>query len=54
LDGDSVPASGDPQGGFGLVALRERLAMIHGTLDIESAPGEGTAISATVPCDGAS
>ncbi|HEY1703020.1 MAG TPA: sensor histidine kinase [Trebonia sp.] len=36
-------------GGFGLVAMRERIEALSGTLQIESEPGAGTAISARVP-----
>ncbi len=35
--------------GAGLVTMRERLALFGGTLDIKTAPGSGTTISATVP-----
>lgn len=35
--------------GFGLSAMRQRLRQVDGTLEIESAPGEGTAINASVP-----
>jgi signal transduction histidine kinase len=35
--------------GFGLSAMRQRVSRVAGTLDVESAPGEGTAISARVP-----
>jgi signal transduction histidine kinase len=41
------PAAGSP--GFGLVGMRERLALVHGSLDIESAPGSGTLIRASIP-----
>ncbi|MFI1971450.1 sensor histidine kinase [Streptomyces cinnamoneus] len=34
---------------FGLHGMRERIAELGGTLTVESAPGEGTAIAATVP-----
>ncbi|MFD2794826.1 sensor histidine kinase [Promicromonospora vindobonensis] len=34
---------------FGLTAMRERLAGVGGTLVVESTPGEGAAISASVP-----
>ena len=35
--------------GFGLVGMRERLALVHGALDIESTPGSGTLIRASIP-----
>jgi signal transduction histidine kinase len=35
--------------GFGLIAMRQRVSRVAGTLDIESEPGGGTAISARVP-----
>ncbi|UQU67104.1 sensor histidine kinase [Couchioplanes caeruleus] len=37
------------EGGYGLRAMRERVQRIAGTLEIESEPGAGTAISACVP-----
>jgi signal transduction histidine kinase len=36
-------------GGFGLVAMRQRIEGVSGTLQVESEPGAGTAISACVP-----
>jgi two-component system, NarL family, sensor kinase len=36
-------------GGFGLVGLRERVALLGGTLDVDSAPDEGTCVCITVP-----
>ncbi|TCC43520.1 sensor histidine kinase [Kribbella sindirgiensis] len=39
-------------GGFGLVAMRQRVEALDGTLEIESEPGLGTAISATLPMTG--
>ncbi len=42
----------DPEadgGGFGLIAMRERLALLGGRLRIESSPGAGTTIAADVP-----
>jgi signal transduction histidine kinase len=42
----------DPQSrssGFGLMGMRERLALVAGTLDVESAPGEGTVLRAVIP-----
>jgi signal transduction histidine kinase len=38
--------------GLGLDGMRERLALIGGTLDVESAPGAGTTIFARVTLDG--
>lgn len=40
--------------GFGLTGMRERVAGLGGTLDLRSAPGQGTRISAVFPCNGAS
>ena len=34
---------------FGLVGMRERVAALHGTLDIDSAAGEGTRITVQLP-----
>ncbi|MFI7424122.1 sensor histidine kinase [Nonomuraea sp. NPDC049684] len=42
-------SAGGPDGGFGLVAMRQRVTRLAGTLAVESAPGQGTGISATVP-----
>jgi signal transduction histidine kinase len=35
--------------GFGMQAMKQRLQLIAGTLIVESAPGEGTAVNAQVP-----
>ena len=35
--------------GFGLLGITERVALLHGELDIESAPGAGTTIRARLP-----
>jgi signal transduction histidine kinase len=37
------------ESGFGLVAMRQRIEGLSGTLQVESEPGAGTAISAHVP-----
>lgn len=42
-------AHGPADGGFGLTGMRQRVQRLAGRLDIESEPGGGTAISATVP-----
>jgi signal transduction histidine kinase len=36
---------------LGLASMRERVRLVHGTLDIESAPGQGTTVLAWVPAD---
>jgi signal transduction histidine kinase len=37
---------------LGLASMRERVQLVKGTLDVESAPGQGTAIVAWVPAEG--
>lgn len=39
---------------LGLASMRERVRLVHGTLDVESAPGRGTTVSAWVPAEGGS
>ena len=39
---------------LGLASMRERVRLVHGTLDIESAPAQGTTIVAWVPAEGGS
>jgi signal transduction histidine kinase len=34
---------------LGLAGMQERVALVHGTLELESAPGRGTAIFVRVP-----
>ncbi len=41
--------NGSTTGGFGLTGMRQRVQRLAGRLEIESEPGTGTAISATVP-----
>ena len=50
-DGAVVPARAGGSG-YGLLAMRQRVEGVAGTLEVESAPGGGTAISASVPTDG--
>ncbi|CAL9563656.1 hypothetical protein SUDANB95_04647 [Actinosynnema sp. ALI-1.44] len=45
FDPDAVRASG----GFGLVAMRARVAELGGSLVVESAPGQGTALAVSFP-----
>jgi signal transduction histidine kinase len=53
-NGTVVPLDGPLRGGFGLTAMRERVEGLAGTLAIESEPGAGTTVSASlpVPCPG--
>ncbi len=48
------PSAADPAGrpdgsGYGLKSLQERVAALAGSLDIESAPGEGTVVAIRLP-----
>lgn len=43
-------AGGDnPEAGLGLVNLRERIALLQGTLNVESSPGNGTCLHISIP-----
>jgi signal transduction histidine kinase len=48
-DGRGFDAGATREDGLGLVGMRERLALLGGTLTIESTPGAGTALVAYVP-----
>jgi signal transduction histidine kinase len=37
---------------LGLLGMRERLALVHGALDVESSPGSGTTLFAGIPLGG--
>ncbi|MFD8479743.1 sensor histidine kinase [Kitasatospora sp. NPDC059673] len=45
------PAGGRGGRGHGLPAMRARLRQLGGTLTVESAPGEGTVVSAAIPLE---
>ena len=47
-DGRGFDTSSDT-GGFGLVGMAERVELLGGELEIVSAPGEGTTVTATLP-----
>jgi len=49
FDVDGALAAMPGRGHFGLVGMRERLALMRGSLDIESQPGSGTTIYVRVP-----
>jgi signal transduction histidine kinase len=48
-DGLRRHPAGTSDGGFGLVAMRQRIESLAGTLQVESEPGFGTGISACLP-----
>ncbi len=48
-NGDGFDAGSTQEEGFGLVGMRERLALMDGTLQIESSEGSGTTVVAEVP-----
>lgn len=52
FDPEAVPGPGAARG-HGLPAMRARLRQLGGALTVESAPGEGTVLSAAVPAGGA-
>jgi signal transduction histidine kinase len=49
FESNAKRANGSHNGGFGLTGMRQRVQRLAGRLDIESEPGGGTAISASVP-----
>jgi PAS domain S-box-containing protein len=51
FDAAAVSASADGQRRLGLLGMAERAALVTGTLEVESAPGNGTTIYLTVPLD---
>jgi signal transduction histidine kinase len=46
---DGVGFTPNGNSGYGLTAMRERVRRLEGRLDVESEPGAGTAVCATVP-----
>ncbi|HEY1191746.1 MAG TPA: PAS domain-containing protein [Gemmata sp.] len=53
FDPDAVPRTPIPgrRGGLGLVGMRERVELLGGTLEVDSAPGAGTTVIARIPLD---
>jgi signal transduction histidine kinase len=47
-----LPPDSSQAGGYGLVSLRERAAQLGGSLQVESAPGEGTTVVLGLPTTG--
>ena len=50
-DGKGFVLEEVPEGRFGLVGMNERVRLMGGTLEIQSALGEGTRILVRVPLD---
>jgi signal transduction histidine kinase len=48
-DGRGLPRDSRGDGGLGLVGMRERVALVNGQLQIESAEGAGTTLVVEVP-----
>jgi len=49
FDAATTTETAESNGHFGLVGMRERAEAVGGTLGVQSAPGAGTMITATVP-----
>ena len=50
FDINRLKPAGDPHSGFGLFSIRERIELIGGRLQIQSAPGKGSRFTLKVPC----
>jgi PAS domain S-box-containing protein len=51
FDPNAIPAAVGKAGGFGLFGIRERLDLIGGRMEIQSASGQGCRFSLTVPTE---
>lgn len=53
FDPDAAAGAADTAdgSGFGLRSLRDRVAALNGSLDVESAPGEGTVVAIRIPVE---
>jgi signal transduction histidine kinase len=49
FDAVAMNAGGAPGSGMGLSSVAERLALVGGSLDVDSAPGAGTRVTISVP-----
>ena len=48
-DGKGFDVESVPNGGLGLVSMRERVESVGGLLELHSSPGSGTRLSVTAP-----
>lgn len=50
FDATALPTAARPDGtGFGLLGLRARIGALGGSVEVESAPGEGTVVAVRIP-----
>jgi PAS domain S-box-containing protein len=49
FDPEGLKLAGDAGGGFGLFSISERIGLLGGTFEIDSAPGKGSCFVLTVP-----
>jgi signal transduction histidine kinase len=49
---DDGAGGADPSQGSGLIGIRDRVEAIGGTMELESRPGQGTALRFSLPCEG--
>jgi signal transduction histidine kinase len=47
---DDGVGGADPEQGTGLRGLADRIAVLEGRLEVESEPGRGTTVRASIPC----
>jgi signal transduction histidine kinase len=47
---DDGVGGADPARGSGLRGLADRIAVLEGRLEVESEPGSGTTVKASIPC----
>jgi NarL family two-component system sensor histidine kinase LiaS len=53
-DGGGFDPAENPNGGFGLQSMHERLEMLGGRVEVESAPGKGTRVTCVCPLEDSS
>ncbi len=51
FDASKLAGAPGPNGSLGLIAMRERVEAVGGTLSVESVPGEGTTVAAHLPTE---
>ena len=48
---DDGLGAADTSGGFGLIGIRERIDLLNGYVQVDTAPNQGFSIIITVPCE---